>query len=311
MSSSWIHLSKKITLHKVKKIFLKKAVPIACEANIGLSLRPIHLIFNYFLFIFAAMRSTALSQASQNHLRSALQREFIRRCRNNSSYSLRAFSQFLQIDQSFLSKIFKGKRNITEDFALRLVVKLRLKSTNTFIEENSHLSLQQDELELLSNWSHFAILELSKTKNFKYDPSIIAARLGLHKTEVIAAVERLEKLKFIQLNAKQMIVLTPNTTWTNTKNTTDARRIFQRELLKKSIDAIEHVPFERRENGSLTVAINKNRLPEFKEKLKSVRRDLAEFFQSDGEKNLDEVYQLTLAFFPLTEMSINTTEVDV
>jgi hypothetical protein len=48
------------------------------------------------------------------------------------------------------------------------------------------------------------------------------------------------------------------------------------------------------------VAINPKRLPEFKEKLKQVRMELAEFFQPDGEQNLDEVYQLTLSFFPLT-----------
>lgn len=52
----------------------------------------------------------------------------------------------------------------------------------------------------------------------------------------------------------------------------------------------------------MTVAINTQRLPEFKDKLKEMRKVLADFFQADGEKNLDEVYQLTVSFFPLTRI---------
>jgi len=56
-----------------------------------------------------------------------------------------------------------------------------------------------------------------------------------------------------------------------------------------------------REHGSLTVAINKKRMPEFKEKLRIFRMEIGDFLQEDGE--FDEVYQFTCSLFPLTEIS--------
>ncbi|MNL64923.1 hypothetical protein D3C87_1891940 [compost metagenome] len=97
-------------------------------------------------------------------------------------------------------------------------------------------------------------------------------------------------------------MLTPNTTWTNTSATSDARKKYQRTLIEKSLEAIDDVPFDLRENGSLTVAVNKKRLPEFKERLKEIRKELSDFLQADGEQDLDEVYQLTIALFPLSKV---------
>lgn len=242
-------------------------------------------------------------------IRVAIQKEFIARCRKNPAYSLRAFAKYLEIDQSFLSKILKGQRSITSDLSQNLAPKLGLKPlqvreifTAGTAAMPGFLSLSDDEFELLSEWHHFSIIELSKTKDFNPDPVQIAQRLGLHVEEVRSALQRLERMGFIKTMPKGFKVLAPNTTWTNTKTTSAARKKFQRQLLEKSIDAIDHVDFDLRENGSVTVAVNKARLPEFKQKLKELRQELSEFFQGEKEKNLDEVYQLTVSFFPLTKI---------
>lgn len=247
-------------------------------------------------------------------IRVAIQREFIERCRKNSAYSLRAFAKYLEIDQSFLSKILKGQRSVTKDLAEAVGPKLGLKTSQVKALFSSgtasmpgFLSLSDDEFELLSEWHHFAIVELSKTNGFEADAQKIANRIGIHVEEVRDAVERLQRLNFIQVKDGAFKVLSPNTTWTNTKKTSDARKKFQRSLLEKSLEAIDHIPFEQRENGSVTVAINTKRLPEFKEKLKNMRKELADFFQADDEKNLDEVYQLTVSFFPLTKIENKKT----
>ncbi len=243
------------------------------------------------------------------YVRVALQREFIDRCKKNASYSLRAYANFLEIDQSFLSKLLKGQRRVTEDLAKSVGPRLGIKPqkmTQIFTSGTAampgFLSLSDDEFELLSNWHHFAILELTKTKNFNADATSIAARLNIHVEEVRAAVERLSRLGFISVIEGEWKLLAPNTTFTNTTTSTTARRVFQKTLIEKSLHAIDHIPFDLRENGSLTIAINKDRIPEFKEKLKQVRKELSEFFQPDGETDLDEVYQLTVALFPLTKI---------
>jgi uncharacterized protein (TIGR02147 family) len=239
----------------------------------------------------------------------ALQREFLERCKRNPAYSLRAYAKYLEIDQSFLSKLLKGQRPFTHQLAETLGPKLGLKqkqikqifSAGT-ASMPGFLTISDDEFEVLSEWHHFAIIELSKTNGFEFNLRQIAQRLGLHVEAVRAALERLSRLGFIRLSDGNLKVLSPNTTWSNTKMTSAARKKFQRALLEKSIVALDHVPFELREHGSVTIAINKKRLPEFKEKLKEMRKELSDFFQGSGEKNLDEVYQLTISFFPLTKI---------
>ena len=130
----------------------------------------------------------------------------------------------------------------------------------------------------------------------------IGNRLGIHVEEVRDAIARLQRLNFIQLNNGMIKVLSPNTTWTNNQKTSDAPKKFQKTLLQKSLEAIDHIPFGQRNNGSVTLAINSERLTEFKEKLKEMRKELATFFQADDEKNLNQVYQLTVSFFPLTKV---------
>lgn len=251
----------------------------------------------------------ATTQNSLEQIRVAIQREFIERCRKNPAYSLRAFAKYLDINQSFLSKLLKGQRAITKDLAASVGPKLGLKPDQVKALFKSgtaslpgFLSLTDDEFELLSEWHHFAIIELSKTEGFEADVHKIASRIGIHVEEVRDAVERLQRLNFIQVKDGKFRVLSPNTTWTNTQKTSEARKKIQKALLEKSLDAIDHVPFEQRENGSVTVAINTKRLPEFKEKLKEIRKELADFFQATDEANLDQVYQLTLSFFPLTKI---------
>lgn len=242
------------------------------------------------------------------HIRTAIQREFLDRCKKNPAYSLRAFAKYLEIDQSFLTRILKGQRSITTSFAHSVGSKLGLKPAQVKSLFNAgtaampgFLPLADDEFEIISDWRHFAVLELVKTKGFVLDYQAMAKRLDIHVEEVRDVLERLQRLNFTQIKNKKVKLLSPNTTWTNSQTTTDARKQFQRSLIAKSLEAIDHVPFEDRENGSVTLAINSKRLPEFKEKLKAIQRELADFIQLEGEKGLNEVYQLTFAFFPLTK----------
>lgn len=254
------------------------------------------------------MENAKLSNECLEVMRTAIQRTFIDRCRKNSSYSLRAYAKYLDVDQSHLSKILRGQRSFSKDFAKSIAPKLGITTTEVkkiFSEGTKarpgFLALTDDELELIGEWHHFAILELVKLEGFEFTEKNVAYRLMIHIEEVRSSIARLQRLGFLQVNKGSVKLLAPNTTWTNTKETSAARKKYQRALIEKSLDAIDHIPFERRENGSLTVAINPERMPEFKKKLEEIRQELSEFFQADGEKNLSEVYQYTFAFFPLTK----------
>lgn len=255
------------------------------------------------------MENTKLSTECVEAIRTAIQRTFIERCRKNGAYSLRAYAKYLEVDQSHLSKILKGQRSFSRDFAQAVAPKLGVTAAdvkNLFTEGTrampGFLALSDDELELIGEWHHFAILELLKLEGFEFDEANVASRLMIHVEEAREAISRLARLGFIQVTEGQQVkLLAPNTTWSNSKATSAARKRYQRQLIEKSLDAIDHVPFEQRENGSLTVAINPERMPEFKTKLEEIRKELSGFFQADGERDLTEVYQYTFAFFPLTK----------
>lgn len=274
------------------------------EANFGLNLRSNYLKFHNASFTLRLMETTT---AKQEIVRVALQKEFVERCRKNPAYSLRAFAKFLNVDQSFLSKVLNGKRPITVELASVLAPKLGIKQselkyvfTSATRAMPAFTPLAEDELDLLSSWQHFAILELAKTKKSSADATVVAKRLGIHVEEARSSLERLQRMGFITVKNKKIILLKRNNSWTSSEKTTAARKQLQRELLENSLNIIDHVPFEKRENNSLIVAIDKSRIAEFKNKLTQIQDELAAFLQPT-EAGLDEVYQLTIAFGPLTQ----------
>lgn len=245
-------------------------------------------------------------------LKELLQREFIQRCRKNPAYSLRAFAKFLGVDPSLLSKVIRGHRNISNENAFRFAGKLGIKPSELkglMKEKNKPIKapfddfnqLTDDQFNFMSDWYHFAIMELIKTKSFIPDEKFIAKRLNIHITEVRAAVERLRRMNFLEITANSWVIKESNNTWYNGKMTNEARRLLQRKLTEKSLQALDGISFDERDHSSLTVAVSKKRMPEFKEKLTEFRRSLNHFFQEDDE--FDEVYQLTVALFPLTEIN--------
>ena len=75
----------------------------------------------------------------------------------------------------------------------------------------------------------------------------------------------------------------------------------QRQILDKAKDAMEKTPIEKREQSSLTMAIDASLLPLAKKKIAKFRRELHDFLQSTQKTN--EVYNLSLSFYPVTSLS--------
>lgn len=225
--------------------------------------------------------------------------EFSRRKQKNKSYSLNAFSKSLGIDQSLLSKILSGKKNISTKMARELLLKAGLSEKKVSGIVNGFQDMVEKEFEFLSAWLPFAILELVKTEGFESEPSKIAKRLNVHKSEVQNAISLLERFGYIESDQQnQMILKKPNNNWANTKETSIARSFLQRKFVEMSLEALSEIPFELREHGSLTIAINKQQIPEIKEKMNQFRMELGRSLQK--QNSLDEVYQVTMSLFPLT-----------
>jgi uncharacterized protein (TIGR02147 family) len=231
--------------------------------------------------------------------RFTLQEEFLKRVRRNSRYSIRAFAKSLEMDHSTLAKLLRGERPLGNRARQKLQAKLGLGPDET--RETDYAQLSLDTFTLIADWHHYAILELMRLENFRPDLKWIARTLGIPHAEVAAAVQRLERCKLLKVRADGSWRDLTGGTSTTTGNafTASAFRKLQRQLLERAIHCLEEIPMEKRDNTNMMMAVDSDRLPQAKERIKKFRRELARFL-SRGKKR-DQLYNLSLALFPLSE----------
>ncbi len=253
-----------------------------------------------------------LGERPLSTLREHLQNELVKRYRKNPRYSLRAFAKSLEVEPSALSKILRGKRRLTPAMQSRLGHRLGLgpqqmkqlleKQNAEALASSSFESLSCDAFQTIADWYHYAILELTRVNTFKSDVRWISRALGISVNETNAALERLERLQMIERDEQGNIKPTQtNHTIAEPGESyrTSAARLFQKQVLQKALDAIDVVPLELRENSGVTMAINMEKFPEAEAMVRKFRRSLMELLESGDSK--EEVYQLVVALFPLTQ----------
>jgi len=248
--------------------------------------------------------------------RNRLRQELLDRCKRNPTYSLRAFAAQLGVDASTFSKILKGKRPLGQKMILQLGSKMGLSTAEIggFLKrgveggeesdaEFTGMQLELDRFAVISDWHHFAILELMLVKKFEPAPKWIAKALDIKTVEVEAAIERLERVGLLKIHANgQWEDLSRGfSTSIGPDMVSAAHRRLQEQFLKKAGDSLAHVPIEHRDHSTMTMAINLSRLPEARERIKKFRRSLARFL-AEGD-DLDEVFNLNVALFPITNLN--------
>jgi DNA-binding transcriptional regulator YhcF (GntR family) len=246
-----------------------------------------------------------INQTHKKTFSSFLRDKFVNLKQRNPTFSLRAYARYLAVDQSYLSKVLKGDRQFSSGERLRISERLQVSPAEAerLLDVQPTSNLSEDQFRLISDWIHFAILELIKTKNFVPTTESMAKRLGVHTEEIKDALDRLQFLGFVSIQKEKITLLRPANTWFNSSKTNEARRLLQRKYAEMSLQALDMVDFSERDHGSLCLAIDKAKIPMLKEYLNEVRQHLAIKFQDENPENLDEVYQITMSFFPLTKKS--------
>jgi len=236
--------------------------------------------------------------------RSHLQQEYLRRNRINSNYSLRSFARSLGLHHGTLSQILSGRRKISQKTFNHLAAQLNLSPTErtqmsgTRNENNSYLALQKDAFSLMSEWYFDAILELCRIPHSTLSPKTITKKLGISAVKAKLALQILLRLELLEKTNKGYRLLTPDTTnILDPDTTTGAQNRYQTSILEKSKEAIESVSIQKRDHTSLTLAIAEKDVPKAKELIKKFRR---EFDRLLGTSTPDQVFQLHIGFFPLT-----------
>ena len=165
--------------------------------------------------------------------------------------------------------------------------------------------IEIDTFDTISDWYYDAILELTKVKQFKPEPKWIAKVLGIPTQQVRSSIKKLERLKLLKIdqNGKWLDQSPFNTTIKNDFTTTAFRKL-QKQVLEKASRALEEVPYEKRDQSSVTLPIYAEDLSKAKKIIRDFRRKLCSSLKRKDTSPTD-VYQLSVSFYPLTQLQEN------
>ena len=256
--------------------------------------------------------------------REYLKDELERRSHNNKQYSLRAFARDLDVSPQVLSSVIIGKKNISSESAIHVAKKLNLSGDELsyfhdivelsqaksaelqeiikyrltkYSENKPYKTLQEDIFKIISDWHHYAILELTFTNDFKHDISWIAERLDISTTETKKAIDRLLNFELIE-EANGTLKKTEINLSTTQDVPSAAIKKSTQQFLEKASTALQKQPIEKRDFGTMTMAIDITKIPQAKKMIRKFRRELTEYLES-GERT--EIYTFCTQLIQLTE----------
>jgi uncharacterized protein (TIGR02147 family) len=229
----------------------------------------------------------------------AIESELARRIQRNPRYSLRSFAKSLGISHTLLSLVLSGKRPISK--------KLREKLEDYFgvipeIPEaaapSEYHQISLDTFAILSDWQHYAILNLMETPQAKFEERWISQRLGITRAEAGIAILRLKRLGLMKLaNGKWKRNSAPLKVENNI-STADTRR-YQHQVLEKAAESLENDPFEARDFSSMVLAMDPKQIPYARKKIQEFRRSLTKDLEARGPRS--EVYHLAVQIYPVSK----------
>jgi uncharacterized protein (TIGR02147 family) len=269
------------------------------------------------------MESSSQSSDPAAAYRAILQRSFDRRKQRNQRYSLRAMARDLTLSPSFLSDLFHGKAGVSVDSAARMAKAMGLNpdeqlefcdlvemahgrnaSMRTLAElrqkmrqlEHGLDSLRLETFRLISEWYHFAILEVLKLKSARHSVLWLSKRLNIEVEVVSKAIERLELLGFLVRKDSRWQVCTPRLQ-VGDELPSSVVRHYHGQMLEKSIEALNTQGMQDRESMSMTIAFAPEDLPKYRELAAEFRMKVTKL--AGQNPNPSQLKALCVQFFRL------------
>jgi uncharacterized protein (TIGR02147 family) len=223
-----------------------------------------------------------------------LKNELLKRSSKQPGYSLRAFAKSLDVSPALLSLVLNNRRAPSRVFVEKVEAATGLRSPTESMSTNARM----EEIESSAGWISYALLSLLETFDFQVNEGWIARRLRISVFELRDTVQKLTESGLLSTANRVWKQTTPAIRVNNSKSTAHTRR-FQRELIERSLDSLDRDPPEMRDHSSITFAVNTKDLPAIKDEIRKFRIHLSEKYEQ--RRRLDEVYNLTVQFTPLTK----------
>ncbi|MAE73867.1 MAG: hypothetical protein CL675_07205 [Bdellovibrionaceae bacterium] len=236
-----------------------------------------------------------------------LRTEMLERAKRNPNYSLRAYARYLEIEASSLSQILSGKRPLTDTMCHRLGKRLNLSESEvqdlitgtSTATANSYKTIEKDLFEVISDWFHFAILELTHLPHFKPSEDWISQTLGISQLESKAAIQRLFRLQMLVEKDGRWVDNLGDAGNEGNRVPSEAYARYQRQILMKSLEAMDNTPYEERVQTSSTFTMSNSDILKLKRVMLKCVHQIKKAAQET--KAHDEVYQLSLSLFPVSK----------
>lgn len=246
----------------------------------------------------------------QKPYRQWLLENLLARKQRNPRYSLRAYSQFLKVNKTTLSEVLNFRRHLSEANASQIAKRLGLspaqrekllrevrgvKGRQESTDQGSpYQMLEEDQFRLISDWYHFAVMNLARIPKVRYCPEQVAKRLGIEKWQAQLALERLQRLGYVT-NLRGFLKRTSGFVHSSNDIPSEAVRIHHAQNLKLAERALEDVPVALRDFNSVTMAIDTDRIVDAKKEIARFKQRLSKLL-TDGKPR--EVYTLAVQLFP-------------
>ncbi len=262
--------------------------------------------------------------------RSYLRSVLVEKASKNPAFSLRAMAKHLEMPPSQFSQALNGKANLSVKTGRRIAHKLSLGAReedylclliqleaekdeqirSRIVERIRELHSSGRELHdpgmdtfrHIADWHHSAILELLNLKNFAFTPERVARKLKIPVMHAREAIERLERLGLIMLDAQGKWRRTNNDLCFVSPTRSQAMVSFHRQILEKLSKAFDtQAPFKERLSAYQNIPFAPEALPEIERAMDRFLEDAVRIARRHADKT--EVYHLGVHFFNLTEGS--------
>lgn len=239
---------------------------------------------------------------------SLLKQSFDKKCAKNPAFSLRAFANQLDISAATLSRIFNGERKISKRSAQKILSRIVSDNPERYsylVDEmdikSEFTELDQEQIEVFSEWYYFAILSLAEIKGINLNAILISERLNISQRVAEHALKKLIQLGLLKKIENKVIITGKQLSTSDRVLNLSVRKMNRDslELATKYLDNIHNLStLDKSDYSGVTMAIDPSKIDEANKKIKRFRRNLCKFLE-DGEQK--QVYRLGIQLFPLSE----------
>lgn len=255
-------------------------------------------------------------------LRSAL----LERQGSNPAYSLRAFARDVGLTAAQLSLVLSGKRGLSKSSGQKICHALGMSPDESgyfeILIESSHARrisdrkraraklssfesyrsdayrLQLNLFKVISDWHHFALLQLLGIRGQSHASVDLASELGISNSVVIEALDRLTQLELIEKHGKRYKVLR-DTVATTDGVPSEAIRKFHRQILEKALQAIPNQSVDERYLMTTILPVSQSDMARAQARIQEFHQKFVEEFGSAPDQ--DRIYGLAVQYFRISK----------